>query len=76
MQTLGTINNHKDKQMARKKYRIIVEFTYKDGVTDGSLDTVVNSKKAISDQLEANQKWLDSKGHTADNITITEITAS
>ena len=62
--------------MTRKKYRIVVNFTYKNGTPGGVLDTVVNSRKAVDIQLDANNAWLSAKGHTPTNTTITEVPTS
>ena len=57
----------------RTHYRITITFTYKNGDTGGTLDTTVNSKKAIDIQTEANREWLEIKGHTLNTVDITPI---
>ena len=59
--------------MSRTKYRITIQFTYVDGTPGGVLDTVVNSRKAVDVQLDANHKWLAFKGHTPTSETVTPV---
>ena len=59
--------------MARKSYKIVIGFTYKDGTTDGLLVAAVNSRKAIKVQLKAGQEWLAHKGHSINTIAIAEV---
>ena len=58
----------------RNRYRIVITFTYSNGKTGGILDTTVNSKKAIDVQLEANRRWLKSKGHVLVTTSISQCT--
>lgn len=56
--------------MTCRKYKVVIEFTYKDGTTGGELETIVNSKKAVEIQLEADQSWLAAKGHSVISIRV------
>lgn len=57
----------------RTHYRIVVEFTYSNGMTGGVIDREVNAKSYIQEALDAADVWLSHKGHTATKTTITPI---
>ena len=59
----------KEKTM-KTQFEITQNFTYKDGTSGGILHTVVNSRKAVVTQLEANYQWLRAHGHTPGEVIV------
>jgi poly(3-hydroxybutyrate) depolymerase len=59
-------------EMARKRYRIVMNFLAVDGKTQGKLDGTVNAKTQIERQITANREWLTRKGHTETSLLVVD----
>ena len=59
--------------MARKHYEITMTFTYKNGLKGGRLNAIVNSRKAVDRQIDANRQWLTAKGHQEEACEFHEV---
>jgi hypothetical protein len=60
--------------MARRTYRIVMEFLCCDGETPGKLDGTVKARSHIERQIAADREWLARKGHTETSLLVVDET--